>query len=448
MLIESISGVRGIFPSDLDAEVATRYAGAFFRLCRGGKIMVGRDTRPSGSQLVSAITANLESLGASIRDCGICPTPTLQFSVGDTDAAGGIMVTASHNPPQWNGLKFVDGDGCFLNGDQFSQLVQHMNTSHEPQESGPGSYSRFDGAALRHIQRILSVRWLDVERIRQRVFSVAVDAVNGAASGVLPSLLERLGCTVTRLNCEPSGQFTRDPEPLPQHLTALSKAVREGGCDVGFAVDPDGDRLAIVDESGRPLGEEYTLVFAVDDVLTHGDVSPVVVTNLSTTQAVDDISRRYGAQVHRTAVGEIHVVEGMKQKNASVGGEGNGGVILREVHLGRDSLVAAALVLDRMARTEESVGKIFDSFPRYVTVKERIPRGDKNPEELLETLALAFPRVSRDRRDGLKLLWPERWVHVRPSNTEPIIRIYGEAKTEESALELVGEVTEILGQHV
>lgn len=444
MLIESISGVRGIFPSDLDAAVAVRYARAFLRFCPGEKIMIGRDTRPSGAELVSAITAGLESVGASVRDCGICPTPTFQFAVEDTDAHGGIMVTASHNPAEWNGLKFVGADGCFLTAREFRQLLYGLRTEGDTGKAAPGSYSRFDRAGFRHIHRILSLGWLDVERIRQRNFSVAVDAVNGAAGDILPLLLEKLGCTVVRIHCDLSGRFARHPEPLPEHLEALQETVRHRRCDVGFAVDPDGDRLAIVDESGRPLGEEYTLVFAVDEVLSGADVPPVVVTNLSTTRAVDDVSRRYGAAVHRTAVGEIHVVEAMKHHAASIGGEGNGGVILKDVHLGRDSLVAAALVLGRMARSERPVGKIFDSFPSYVMVKERVPTGESKPAEFLGAVAAAFPRATQDRGDGLKLMWSDRWVHIRPSNTEPIIRIYAESKTEEEARELVKRVKEIL----
>jgi len=440
MLIESISGIRGIFPTDLNSSLVKKYTIAFHHFCEDGPIIIGRDTRPSGAKLTSSITETLESVGRDIRDCDICPTPTVQFVVEDTDAVGGIVVTASHNPEEWNGLKFITKDGCFLNQKQFDQLIQLSKQGKLKYRGNTGTYSIFDQAIRRHIDRILRLNWIDFETIRNHHFKVAIDTVNGATSVALPHLLERLNCQVVKINCDLSGNFARGAEPLPQNLTTLCTAVKKHQCDIGFATDPDGDRLAVVDELGYPIGEEYTLVLTVDDFLRSTGSKQPIVTNLSTTLAVDRVAERYGANVKRSAVGEINVVELMKQVNSSMGGEGNGGVILRDIHLGRDSLIGATLILHRMSDTGLPLTTLKKNFPQYIMIKEKVPANGDDSDKIFRELAQAYSHVNRNTLDGLKLTWQNRWIHIRRSNTEPIFRIYAEADTEKKARELVNEV--------
>ena len=440
MLIESISGIRGIFPVDLDIGLVKQYAVAFHHFCQDGPLIVGRDTRPSGARLVSSIIETLGSNGREIRDCGICPTPTVQFAVGDTDAAGGIVVTASHNPGEWNGLKFITEDGCFPNPEQFTFLTQLFKQDKKGDGRDHGTYSRFDQAIRRHIDRILNVDWIDIEAIRKRQFKVAVDAVNGAASFALPYLLERLNCWVVKIFCDLSGQFARGPEPLPKNLSKLGATVMEQSCDAGFATDPDGDRLAVINELGNPIGEEYTLVLAVDDFLRSTQSNQTVVTNLSTTQAVDFVAEKYGADVKRSAVGESNVVDKMKSLNSSIGGEGNGGVILRDIHLGRDALVGATLALHKMSSTQLPLSAIIEEFPHYTLIKDKVPISEENSDIFFSNLSKAYHTIKQNRLDGLKLIWKDQWIHIRESNTESIIRIYAEAKTEQKARRLIDEI--------
>ena len=440
MLIESISGVRGTVPDSLNGEIVALYADAFHRFCSEGDIVVGRDSRSSGEEFLSVIVQRLIALGRNVHHCGIVPTPTVQYVVDDSEVVGGIIVTASHNPAEWNGLKFVGSDGCFLNGSQVKKLMQLKSGDSPEPVDGKGKQVRMDDAIQRHIARICDVSWIDLETIRQRKFKVAVDAVNGAAAVALPELIKRLGCDVVSINCELSGEFTRGTEPLPVNLSDLSQLVQQENCHVGFATDPDADRLAVIDEKGKPVGEEYTLVLALDGFLSIFGSSEMVVTNLSTTLAVDKIAERYGAQVTRSAVGEINVVEMMKKTGASIGGEGNGGVILEEVHLGRDSLVAAASILHRLVQTDSSLSEVMNELPKFEIVKDKISVEKVNGESLFQKISDSFDGALKDERDGLKLTWNDRWIHIRRSNTEPIMRIYTEASTEKEALELVEKV--------
>ncbi|MFQ6608984.1 MAG: phosphoglucosamine mutase [Fidelibacterota bacterium] len=437
MLIESISGVRGIVPSDLDGDKAISYALAFHYLQSEGSVVLGRDTRPSSLELSSAITERLLSEGRHILDCGICTTPTLQFAVEDTNAAGGIMVTASHNPEEWNGLKFVAKDGCFLNIQQFSELLSLVNKEKSSSLVSPGRYNGFEQVMRRHVDRVLAVDFIDVDAIRNQQYKVAIDTVNGAASLILPFLLEKLGCEVIPVHCNLQGKFPRGAEPLPENLDDLGKAVREHNCHLGLATDPDGDRLAVVDDTGQPLGEEYTLVLAVNDYLAKGEKPPIVVTNLSTTLAVDKVVSKYGGTVVRTVVGEINVVEAMKRLGARLGGEGNGGVILKDVHLGRDSLVGTALILNYLSRSDQQLRELFASLPQFTILKEKVSIAKLNSDELLERIGREFGDAEQDTTDGLKIVWPDRWVHIRKSNTEPILRIYAEARSINEAKELI-----------
>ncbi len=439
MLIESISGVRGTIEDGLTAEIVRDYAGAFHRFCPDGGIVIGRDSRPSGKEFVSDITDRLKKLGRSVEDCGIVPTPTVQYTVEAGDAVGGIVVTASHNPSEWNGLKFVGRDGCFLNGEEVEELMSLKGADLKASEISGERIE--DGSAIdRHIAKICDVGWIDLKAIRNRCFRVAVDAVNGAAAEGLPKLLSAFGCEVVAINCEPTGDFVRGTEPLPENLGELSRVVREESCHVGLAADPDGDRLAIVDENGRAIGEEYTLVLAVDSFLHSADSSAPVVTNLSTTLAVERVAGARDIQVLRSAVGEINVVEMMKANGSLIGGEGNGGVILAENHFGRDSLAAAALVLNRMAQSTEPISGWFSELPQFRMVKDRIELGDTDSDELFSKAEDIFFDADIDRQDGLKFTWDDRWIHLRTSNTEPILRIYAEGRTFEEARELVDKI--------
>ena len=444
MLIESISGVRGTVPDSLNNEVVALYAGAFHQFCPKGDIVVGRDSRSSGIHFLTEIVETLMALGRTVNQCGIVPTPTLQYVVDDTEAVGGIIVTASHNPAEWNGLKFFGADGCYLNSSQVKKLMQLKSVDFPELSYGEGKQIQINDAIDRHITRTCDVSWIDLDAIRQRKFKVAVDAINGAAAVALPELLDRLGCEVVTINCEPTGEFTRGTEPLPENLSDLSQLVQQENCHVGFATDPDADRLAVIDEKGKPVGEEYTLVLALDGFLSTIDSSETVVTNLSTTMAVDKVAERYGAQVTRSAVGEINVVEMMKKTGASIGGEGNGGVILKEVHLGRDSLVAGASILHRLAQTDSNLSEVMNKLPKFEIVKYKVSIEKIDGDTLFQKISDSFDSALIDERDGLKLTWNDRWIHVRRSNTEPIMRIYTEASSEKEARELAEKVKLII----
>ena len=462
----SVSGVRGIVGTDLTPETVARYAAAFGALLgserRAPSVVVGRDARTSGTMFAAAVQAGLQSVGAGVIDCGVVPTPTVQLAVEHHRAAGGIVITASHNPIEWNALKFVGADGIFLDADGGARLRDLVSSERLPRSGwdGLGSVSTDPEAVARHVAGVLGLSVLDVEAIRRRRFAVALDCVRGAGGVIMPTLLEQFGCLVTGINLEPDGRFPRPPEPVPENLGELGDLVRRSGADVGIAVDPDVDRLALVDETGTPIGEDYTLAFAVRAVLggsADGRVglrsgSPAaqppnrapVVCNLSTSLVVEDAARDCGADVLRAPVGEAHVARAMVQARATIGGEGNGGVMLAALHVGRDAPVAAALVLQLLARTGQRVSQLVESAPRYTIVKAKAPRGSELTQSygMLQKLRGA----SVDRADGLRLTWsnPSRWLHVRPSGTEPIVRLIAEAPTEAEARALIGEATHAL----
>lgn len=445
-LIFAVSGVRGIVGRALTPELVARYAAAFGWLVSEGKpgalVVLGRDSRPSGNLFAAAAGAGLQSVGCEVIDCGLVPTPTVQLAVEHHRAAGGIMVTASHNPPEWNALKFVGPDGIFLDaasGERIKDLVRDPTGGGIPRagwDEVGGSKTDFE-ASRRHVEAVARLSVLDVERIRERRFRVAVDGVGGAAGPVLRDLLEVLGCEVRGMGLVPDGKFPRPPEPLPENLAGLGELVRETGADLGMGLDPDGDRLALVDERGRPIGEDYTLAFAVRGVLSgmRTGSSPVVC-NLSTSLVVEDAAREFGATVERVPVGEAHVARQMKRLGSIVGGEGNGGVIFSPLHLGRDALVAAALVLHLLATGGKTVGELVGAAPRYVILKRKLPR-ERDLEPVYRFLEERFSDAVLDRRDGLRLAWPDRWLQVRPSGTEPVVRVIAEAPSERAALDLL-----------
>jgi len=462
-LMVGVSGVRGIVDKDLTPEIVARWARAFGRWAGERKplVVVGRDSRPSGPRFARAVHEGLTAAGCDVIDVGLVPTPTIQLAVTFHHAGGGIAVTASHNPSEWNALKFIGADGIFLDGADGVRVRDWAEDgSAGTRGTGDGGRVTTDtGAIERHLERVLALPAVDVEGIRKRHFRVALDTVRGAGGVIMPALLERLGCAVWGLELTPDGLFPRAPEPVPEHLSALSTAVRKSAAALGIAVDPDVDRLALVDETGRPIGEDYTLAFAVRAILcdpTIGGPAPqsplisyppnrlAVVCNLSTSLVVEDAARACGATVVRTPVGEAHVAHRMVDLGAVIGGEGNGGVIYPTLHAGRDAPVAAALALTLLARSGRSVSEIVAAAPRYTIVKAKTPRGPAL-DAVYAALRKRFSDATVDTQDGLRLAWPDRWLHVRPSNTEPIVRLIAEAPAGGAAQQLVDEGKRLCG---
>lgn len=449
-LMVSVSGIRGRVGEALTPEVVSRFAAGFGAWSRSrpnsdGRIVVGRDSRVSGPMFHRAVIAALQSVGCAVIDIGLTTTPTCQLAVEYHHAAGGLMISASHNPIEWNALKFIGSSGLFLEASEGAEMRALVDRG-IPRATWDqlGSVTMDERAVERHLERVLAIPYVDVKGIRARRFKVAIDCVRGAGKVIMPALLERLGCEVVAINLEPDGRFPRPPEPVAENLGELERLVLESGSAVGFAVDPDVDRLALVSEKGRAIGEDYTLALAARLVLRHR--SGAVVTNLSTSRVVDDAVRTAGASVVRAPVGEVNVAVRMREEGAPVGGEGNGGVILSEVHLGRDAPVGAALTLQLLHEENRSLSSIVSDLPRYVIVKDKLDRPDASLESVYGTLKAAFPDASADTQDGLRLAWSDRWVHVRPSGTEPIVRVIAEAPTEREARELVRRSREPLEQ--
>jgi phosphomannomutase len=461
-LMVSVSGVRGLVGTDLTPEVVARWAAAFGTWTAGRsdgrtarkrvRIVLGRDARTSGPMFARAAAAGLMSVGCHIIDVGLVPTPTVQLAVEHHRAAGGIVLTASHNPIEWNALKFIGPDGIFLDsvaGTRVRELAAGGgNSLQRASYNAIGGVEADSDAISRHLAAVLALRGVDVKGIKRRRFRVALDTVRGAGGAVMPELLERLGCRVAAINLETDGLFPRPPEPVPENLKALGALVRRKKADIGIAVDPDVDRLAIVDETGRAIGEDYTLAFAVRAVLgkrATGNGKRVVVCNLSTSLVVEDAARDCGTTVVRAAVGEVNVARKMIELKAVIGGEGNGGVIYPALHVGRDAPVAAALVLSLLARERggATVSELVARAPRYTIVKTKLERGTRNVERLVAgvypALRSRFPEATADTQDGLRLSWPDRWLHVRPSGTEPIIRLIAEAPSRADAERLIDE---------
>jgi phosphomannomutase len=371
-----------------------------------------------------------------VIDVGLTTTPTCQLAVEHHHAAGGLMISASHNPIEWNALKFIGPSGLFLeNADGVEMRALVEAGIPRARWDQLGQIEADDSAVQRHIDRVLSIPYLDIEGIRARRFSVALDCVRGAGAIIMPSLLDRLGCRMTAINLETDGRFPHPPEPIAENLGDLERLVLRAGASIGFAVDPDVDRLALVSDAGKAIGEDFTLALAARVVLRHKR-GPVV-TNLSTSRIVEDVANAAGMPVIRAPVGEVNVAVRMRDEHAPIGGEGNGGVILSEVHLGRDAPVGAALLLQLLHEDNTSLSQIVSGLPRYAIVKDKLDRPNASLDTVYEALRAAFPGAAADSQDGLRLSWPDRWVHVRPSGTEPIVRVIAEAPTNRDALELV-----------
>ena len=451
-LMISVSGMRGIVGKDLTPELVARHAaalGAWARDKGTARVVLGRDARTSGLMFTRAATAGLMSVGCEVIDVGMAPTPTVQLAVEHHHAGAGLILTASHNPIEWNALKLVGPDGIFLDGEAGARVRALA-------EAGParagwdglGAVREDHDAIARHIRMVLDLPQIDLAAIRQRKFHVALDCVRGAGGTTMPALLEQLGCRVSAINLETDGKFPRPPEPLPENLGELSRLVRETRSDIGFAVDPDVDRLAVVDENGEPIGEDYTLAFAVRAVLGENvgkgrNDTCNVVANLSTSLVVENATTESGGHFFRAPVGEANVARMILDSKALIGGEGNGGVILPSLHVGRDAPVGVALILHLLARTRDTVSGLVRAAPRYSIIKAKGPRG-KDLQLVYRELRSRFPEAQADDRDGLRLAWPDRWVHLRPSGTEPIIRFIAEAPTREEATRLVEVCQQLL----
>jgi len=452
-LMVSVSGVRGLVGTDLTPEVVARWAAAFGTWAHAGKrkpVVIGRDARTSGPMFAQAATAGLNSVGCDVIDVGLVATPTVQLAVEHHRAAGGIILTASHNPIEWNALKFVGPDGIFLDtvaGTRVRELAAGESLP-RAKYNAIGGVEADSNAISRHLAAVLALRGVDVRAIRRRKFRIALDTVRGAGGALMPELFERLGCRVAAINLETDGLFPRPPEPVPENLTALGALVRRKQADIGIAVDPDVDRLAVVDERGKPIGEDYTLAFAIRAVLGKRDGGrgkrKTVVCNLSTSLVVEDAAKEFGATVVRTPVGEAHVARKIIELKAVIGGEGNGGVMYPALHVGRDAPVAGALVLALLARERASVSELVARAPQYTIVKakQELGAGSRAPGKLdsvYAALRRRFAEAIADTQDGLRLSWPDRWLHVRPSGTEPIIRFIAEAPSSGDAQQLIEE---------
>jgi phosphomannomutase len=439
-LMISVSGIRGRVGEALTPEIVDRYAAGFgaWSLARSTskEIVVARDSRVSGPMFHRVVLAALQSVGANVIDLDMAPTPTVQMAVEERHAAGGLAITASHNPIEWNALKFIGCSGLFLDGSEAAAMRAFVDRNFgRVTWDRIGVVSRDDRAIASHVDRILKLSMIDVEAIRRKQFRVALDTCHGAGSTIFPQLLAALGCHVQSINETPDGLFHRPPEPVAENLGELSELVTRSGAVLGLATDPDVDRLALVDDKGRAIGEDYTLALAARVVLRRKR-GPVVV-NLSTSRIVDDMAAEFGSEIVRAPVGEVNVAVRMRDEGAVVGGEGNGGVILPELHLGRDAPLAAALILQLLVDEGPTLSGIVARFPQYRIVKDKLDRPDGSLDMVYDTLRAAFPDGEVDTQDGLRLSWPDRWVHVRPSGTEPIVRVIAEAPTEKDARELI-----------
>ncbi|GHT62442.1 phosphoglucomutase [Bacteroidia bacterium] len=450
-LIKSISGIRGTIGgrageglSPLDV---VKFTAAYATLIRSKNpvsktIVVGRDARISGEMVRELVTGTLTGMGFDVTDIGLATTPTTELAVTMEKAAGGIILTASHNPKQWNALKLLNEKGEFLNAAEGNEILKiaEKESFVFAGVDALGKVKKDDSYTQKHIEQVLALQLVDVDAIRKAGFTVAFDAVNSVGGLVLPALLKALGVKrIIALNDEPTGVFAHNPEPLPEHLTEIAQVVKAQKADVGFVVDPDVDRLAIITEKGEMFGEEYTLVSVADYVLQHTPGNTV--SNLSSTRALRDITAKYGKTYTAAAVGEVNVVEKMKATGAVIGGEGNGGVIYPKSHYGRDALVGIGLFLTQLAKSEKKVSELRAEYPAYFMAKQRMElTPDTDVDALLESLKKKYAAYPVNDIDGIKVDFPDKWVHFRKSNTEPIVRIYTEAPTREEAEKLALEV--------
>lgn len=440
-LIKSISGIRGTIggkrDKNLTPEDIVKFTSAFvtFIQNRSGKtklkVVVGRDARISGEMVNQLVCGTLMGMGADIIDLGLSTTPTAEVAVTMENADAGIILTASHNPAQWNALKLLNEKGEFISANDGAEVLANgeAGNSNYAEVHDLGTYSKDDSYITKHVDEILKLDLVNVELIKAANLKVAVDAVNSTGGIAIPAMLEALGVQqIEKLYCTPNGDFPHNPEPLKEHLTEISKVVQEKGCDMGLVVDPDVDRLAMVCEDGSMFGEEYTLVSVADYVLSKNPGNTV--SNLSSTRALADVTRKHGQTYTASAVGEVNVVNAMKETNAVIGGEGNGGIIYPELHYGRDSLVGVALFLSLYAEKKMKMTELRDSYPQYSMIKSKVNLSpDLNVDKILSEIQEKYASERLTTVDGVKIDFEEGWVHLRKSNTEPIVRVYAEGKS-------------------
>ncbi|KAA9325443.1 phosphoglucosamine mutase [Adhaeribacter soli] len=458
-LIKSISGIRGTIGGKAGEALTpvdvVKYAAAFgtwvLQTTQNNTIVIGRDARLSGEMVSKLVAATLQGLGINVIDLGLSTTPTVELAVPAKKAGGGIILTASHNPKQWNALKLLNDKGEFIN-DEEGKLVLEIGESENfefEQVTKLGKYSTAD-YLKKHIKAITSLPLVDVEAIKAKNFRVVVDAVNSSGGIAVPMLLEALGVTqIEKLYCEPDGNFAHNPEPLPENLRDISRVLEKGKFDLGIVVDPDVDRLALICEDGSMFGEEYTLVAVADYIMKNKPGNTV--SNLSSTRALRDVTEKAGGQYFASAVGEVNVVKMMKEQNAVIGGEGNGGIIYPELHYGRDALVGIALFLTHLAKANLSMTRLRASYPNYYISKNKIELTPEiNVDEVLVQMQNRYKKQPVNTIDGVKIEFDKEWVHLRKSNTEPIIRIYAESDTnstaEHLANKIIGDIKEIISE--
>lgn len=447
-VVRSISGLRATVKDGLTPQLVIEYSSAFAMLQPYGEIVVGNDGRPTGKWIENLVIGTLTASGRKVRAIGTVPTPTVQLEVEHSDAVGGIAITASHNPGEWNGLKFLDSNGVFLNKEQNEKLWDILDSKQfeYSDETKPHKVFYDELALKKHVDSVFATPILRnqniVNKIKNRKLKVVVDAVNASGSLIVPKLLEQLDCEIVYLYCDESGVFPHTPEPLPINLTELADNVKIHNADLGIAVDPDADRLVLIDENGEPIGEEKTIVLAARSVFENFNLfkgfEKIAVVNLSTSRMIEDVAENYGFKVVRSAVGEINVVDKMKEVNAVVGGEGSGGVILPACHYGRDSLVGIALVLSLMAQKEKSLSELASDIPEYAMLKlKKEYSGDI--KAIFSSIEKKYNNFKPVKTDGLRFDFNDEWVQIRASNTEPIIRVIAESKNSERAEQLAND---------
>lgn len=453
-LIKSISGIRGTIgglPNEgLTPVDIVKFTSAYALLLKtrkvpSMKIVVGRDARISGKIVSDLVCATLQSMGFDVIDLGISTTPTVEMAVPMEQAAGGIILTASHNPIQWNALKLLNEAGEFISaedGEHILALGEKADFEYVDIKK-IGQYRQDDSYLEKHIEAILSLPLVDKKAIAGADFNVVIDAINSSGAIAVPLLLEKLGVTKIKvLNAVPDGNFAHNPEPLPEHLTEITSELHKGHYDLGIVVDPDVDRLAFMCENGEPFGEEYTLVAVADYILENlSEGTKNTVSNLSSTQALKDVTLKHGGQYSASAVGEVNVVNKMKEISAVIGGEGNGGIIYPELHYGRDALVGIALFLSKLAKFGKSIGFLRKTYPAYYIAKKKVELDPTiNVDQILVEIQKKYKKQEIDTQDGVKILFDKEWVHLRKSNTEPIIRIYAESEFETKAKNLADKI--------
>lgn len=440
-LMVSISGIRGIVGDGLDPNILVKYTSAYADFVKKGTVVIGRDARITGEMVSGIVTSTLQAKGINVVDIGICPTPTVQLTVNKLKAQGGIAISASHNPNEWNALKLLNKTGQFMTPEENKKLQALLPAANKNYKSWDkiGTRTDYRKAIDDHVNSVLNLKYINKEKIRKRKFKVLVDCVNGAGVYVIPDLLRKLGCKVIELNCDKSGIFPRLPEPLPENLKKTMTAVKKNKADLGIVVDPDVDRLVLITNEGKPFGEENTITQAVKFILSKQRGNVVV--NLSTTRAIDDIAKSFGIKVFRSPVGEANVVKKMKKIKAVIGGEGSGGVIYPELHYGRDALVGIVLTLQHLIEFGGTLSELKKSLPQYKIVKEKIDisKSKISADRIIKRLSHKYKKEKTNIEDGLRIDFKNSWVHIRKSNTEPILRIIAEAPTSNFANELINK---------